>query len=78
MNHGIALADPASRPCTEPLATGLWNWLQSVAMLVMFSSRAFCDPCGVWQPVQPSARTAACSKTNGPSVSMSHFVQTLF
>jgi len=31
-------------------ATGLWHWLQSWLMLATFSSRGFCEPCGVWQP----------------------------
>jgi hypothetical protein len=61
VTQGVTVVEPASRPCTPPAESGLWHWLHNVATEGMFSSRGFCDPCGVWQVVQPSALTGACS-----------------
>ena len=56
--HGT-LAPPILRSSREPYpaATGLWHWLHNTLMFGIFSSRAFCEPCGVWQARHPSALT---------------------
>jgi len=76
--QGGRSGEPAFIPCTVAAETGLWHWLHSWLMLATFSIRGFCDPCGVWQPVQPSPFTAACSNTQGPRVSAWHLVQIMF
>jgi hypothetical protein len=76
--HGVSSLDPAFIPCTVAEETGLWHWLHNVLMFGIFKSRAFGEPCGVWQPTQPSVLTAACSKTNGPRVSVWQRVQMAF
>ena len=78
VTHGVTVVEPASSPCTPPAESGLWHWLHRVAIDGMFSSRGFCVPCGVWQVVQPSALTGACSNTNGPRTSVWHLVHTAF
>ena len=37
--------------------------------------RGFAEPCGSWQLPQPSKRTTACSKVNGPRLSPWHWKQ---
>jgi hypothetical protein len=59
--HGDSSEEPALMPWTVAAETGLWHWLQSVFTFGIFNSRAFCEPCGVWHPMHPSAFTAACS-----------------
>ena len=76
--QGWRSAEPALIPWTVDAATGLWHWLHSWLMFATFNSRGFCEPCGVWQPMQPSPFTAACSNTNGPRVSVWHLVQIAF
>src|SRR5580704_595357 len=76
--QGVSSEEPALTPCTVPAATGLWHWLQSRLMFGMFNMRAFCDPCGVWQPMQPSPLTGVCSYTKGPRFSVWHLVQIRF
>src|SRR6185312_2458508 len=55
---------------------GEWHCRQSVFTLARLISRGFGPPCGKWQAVQPSVFTTKCSYTNGPAVSLWHFVQT--
>ena len=43
------------------VATMLWHWEHRTLIVGTFNSRAFCEPCGVWQARQPSPFTAACS-----------------
>ena len=59
--QGANSDDPAFMECTVAAATGLWHWLHNTLMFGIFSNRAFCDPCGVWHAMQPSAFTGACS-----------------
>src|ERR1035437_8070748 len=56
----------ASRPM---LPAPLWHSRQSVNTTGRVSIRELAEPCGTWQDMQPSARSGACSKTNGPRLS---------
>ncbi len=56
-----------------------WHCRQSVLMLLTFSRRDIWRAVRrEWHVVQPSVLITGCSKTNGPPVSVWHFVHTAF
>ena len=69
--------DCVGMPClaVPKLPAPLWHSRQTVKTTGRRSSFALVEPCGLWQVSQPSTRTGACSKTNGPRLSEWHFRQ---
>ena len=52
--------------CVFGCAMLAWHSRQTKRTSCRVSMRGFADPCGSWHAVQPSRRTGACSKVNGP------------
>src|SRR5215471_18069273 len=54
----------------------VWHSRQTRFTWLRFSKRGLLDPWGVWQAMQPSVLTGACSHANGPALSVWQLKQT--